>query len=170
MVTNRKPENNTQSGQSMVEFGVSLVILLLLLSGIIDVSRALFTYMALRDAAQEGALYGSINPTMTEAIEDRVYGSSNILQDIVEEETMSPGFSAYLEEDDDFGEEISADLPVSVDVTILGQPCAGSGIKVEISYSEFPITMPFLGTVIGSQSVGIKASAVDTIISPSCGG
>lgn len=137
-----KEENNTQSGQSLVEFAVSLVILLMLISGIVDGSRALFTYMALRDAAQEGAVYGAINPTMTAAIQDRVYKSSDMLQSI--------------------------EGAVNVDVTVTGSPCMGSGIQVDVRYDSFPITMPFLGTVLGSQTVAIKASAVDTILSPAC--
>lgn len=142
MKTIRKIDDNTQSGQSLVEFAVSLVILLMLISGIVDGSRALFTYMALRDAAQEGALYGSVNPTLTNAIENRVYASSNVVKSIEDE--------------------------VTINVTILGSPCNGSGIRVEVSYADFPISMPFLGAVIGSQTVGIKASVVDTILSPAC--
>ena len=137
-----KEANNTQSGQSLVEFAVSLVILLLLISGIVDAGRALFTYMALRDAAQEGAVYGAINPTVTDAIKDRVYKSSDMLQSI--------------------------EGSVSVDVTLTGSPCMGNGIKVDVGYDTFPITMPFLGAIIGSQTVAIKASAVDTILTPAC--
>ncbi|MFC1879838.1 TadE/TadG family type IV pilus assembly protein, partial [Chloroflexota bacterium] len=64
----KKDGRSGQDGQSLVEFAVALVFLLLLIAGIVDVSRALFTYMALRDAAQEGALYGSTNPLDTGGI------------------------------------------------------------------------------------------------------
>ncbi len=46
-----------------------MVILLFLVGGIVDLGRGFFTYMALRDAVQEGALYGSINPTLTTEIQ-----------------------------------------------------------------------------------------------------
>jgi hypothetical protein len=47
-------------GQSMTEFALSLVIILTLLAGIVDLGRAFFAYIIIRDAAQEGAVCGSI--------------------------------------------------------------------------------------------------------------
>ena len=51
-----------EQGQSLVELALSLTLLLLLLGGAIDLGRMFFTYIALRDAAQEGAIYGSYCP------------------------------------------------------------------------------------------------------------
>src|SRR5215208_5843151 len=51
-----------ERGQSLVELGISLVILLYLLSGAAEFGVLFFQYVQLRDAAQEGALYGSMNP------------------------------------------------------------------------------------------------------------
>jgi hypothetical protein len=147
-----------EKGQSMVEFAFSLVILLIVLAGIVDVGRALFTYMALRDAAQEGALYASIHPTQITAIENRVFNSSDMVQDMASELGEEP-----LAE----GEEEPVDQ-IEVDVDILGAPCSGHGVEVTVSYHDFVITMPFLGTFIGKQEVDITASVVDTILSPSC--
>jgi len=50
-------------GQSLVELSISLMVILMLLSGAVDFGMALFSYTTLRDAAQEGALYGSISGT-----------------------------------------------------------------------------------------------------------
>src|SRR5262245_39578380 len=52
----------SERGQSLVELSISLVLLLLLLSGAVEFGMAFFQYVQLRDAAQEGALYGSMNP------------------------------------------------------------------------------------------------------------
>ena len=52
-----------ERGQSLVELAVSLVILLYLLSGAAEFGILFFQYVQLRDAAQEGALYGSMNPS-----------------------------------------------------------------------------------------------------------
>ena len=52
----------SERGQSLVELGVSLVILLYLLSGAAEFGVLFFQFVQLRDAAQEGALYGSMNP------------------------------------------------------------------------------------------------------------
>ena len=76
----KKNQESTERGQSLMEFSVSLVFVLVLLAGLVDLGRGLFTYMALRDGAQEGAAYGSLNPTETSTIQNRVYGSSTMLQ------------------------------------------------------------------------------------------
>lgn len=139
---------NPEKGQSLTEFAVSLLILLLLLALAVDAGRAFFTYMALRDAVQEGALWGSYNPAQTELIKDRVRRASNLVQAI---------------EDDP-----NADL--SIDVGYIGTACNGdeNGIRVQATYNNFPITMPFLGTIIGKQEVPISASVTDTILVPPC--
>ncbi len=136
----------SEKGQSLVEFAFSIVVLLLLVAGAVDLGRALYTYMGLRDAAQEGALYGSTNPTQQNEIVSRVRNSSNLLQGI------------------------SADAAANTDVqvTVYGAACTNNAIKVRVSYDNFPITMPFLGTLIGSQSIPISAEVTDTILSPSC--
>jgi Flp pilus assembly protein TadG len=55
---NKIHETRVENGQSMVEFAFGMVILMIILVGIVDLGRAFFTFMALRDAAQEGAVYG----------------------------------------------------------------------------------------------------------------
>lgn len=63
--------NPKEQGQSLVELALSLVLLLTLLAGLVDFGRAFFTYVALRDAAQEGAAYASvINPSALEDSND----------------------------------------------------------------------------------------------------
>jgi hypothetical protein len=131
-----------ERGQSLVELAVSLVILLLLVGGVVDFGRAFFTFMALRDAVQEGALYGSINPALTQEIRNHVLDSSD----------MIPGL-------------ISND---DITVEVIGAACTGNGIRVSALYDDFPITMPFIGTVIGGQTISISASVTDTILSPGC--
>jgi len=49
---------NRQFGQSMVEFALSSVVLLLLVGGIVDIGRALFVTETLSNAAREGARHG----------------------------------------------------------------------------------------------------------------
>ncbi len=160
-------KKRNERGQSIIEFAMSLALLLLLLAGLVDLGRAIFTYMALREAAQEGAMYGSIYPNMTTNIEERVMDSSNVLQVLASEESGSGTSSlAFAEEDEVI---ISADPVVAISVSFPdGASCAGKGIRVEVEYSEFPLSMPFLGTILGSQTVSISASATDTILTPAC--
>ena len=137
---------NPEKGQSLTEFAVSVVILLILLAGTVDAGRAFFTFMSLRDAVQEGALWGSYNPAQTELIKDRVRRASNLVQAI---------------EDD-------PNANLTIDVDIIGTACTGNGIRVDATYENFPITMPFLGLILGSQEVPISASVTDTILVPPC--
>ena len=46
----------------MIELALSFTVLLFLLMGVIDLGRAFFALSAMRDAAQEGAVYGSLSP------------------------------------------------------------------------------------------------------------
>jgi len=136
------PNQTKERGQSLAELAFSLMFLLILLGGIVDLGRAYFTYMAMRDAVQEGALYGSINPTLTVEIKNHILNSGNIVPDI-----------------------LTAD---DITVTVLGQPCTGSSLRIQAVYPDFPITMPFIGALIGSQTVPIRSTITDTILSPSC--
>ena len=52
----KKKKNLSEKGQSMMEFAFGMVFLLIMLAGIVDGGRALFTYMALRDGVKEAAL------------------------------------------------------------------------------------------------------------------
>lgn len=148
----------SEHAQSLVEFAVGMVILLVLVVGITDTARALFTYLSMRDAAQEGALYASINPSSdtgtcsgpTDPIIQRVCSTSNLMSGL------------------------GASITVSVAPTVSGELCLGEtggvshGMVVTIDYPSFPLTMPLLGAIIGSQTVAINASAENKILSPKC--
>src|SRR5512134_3645510 len=131
-----------EKAQSLTEMALSMVVLLLLVGGVVDLGRAFFTYMALRDAVQEGALYGSINPTLTTEIQNHVVNSSEMIQDLI--------------------------TNGDVNVETIGLPCTGNAIRVSVLYPDFQIAMPLIGTVIGRQTVEISASVTDTILSPAC--
>ncbi len=148
----KRTSPQTEQGQSLVELAVILVFMVLLLAGIVDIGRAFYTYIALRDAAQEGVIYGSLFPTACSAIETRVRITSDSPVD------MAAAF-------------------VAVTVLIAGvdcasatpsQACAGNEIRVRVAYSDFPITMPLLGTFIGTQTIGMSTEAAGVILKPEC--
>ncbi len=129
-------------GQSMVELGLTITFLMVLLAGTIDLGRAFFTWLALRDAAQEGASYGSFKPTNVAEIRSRVWDNlEQVVNDPVTQVTVG---------------------------VIAPSPCGGNTITVNVNYPHFPITMPFLGTILGSQEIPIHATINDTIIVPLC--
>jgi Flp pilus assembly protein TadG len=133
----------SERGQSMVELAISFFVLLLLLAGITDIGRAFFTFSALRDAAQEGATYGSINPADTGGIIARVRGSSNDPIDLA-----SPF--------------------ITIGVKILGQPCIGNGIDVTVTYKGFQFIFPLMRTIAGTDTIDLSAHVTDEIIRPPC--
>lgn len=69
-------------GQSLVEVALVLPILLIIMLGLLDFGRAYYIQVALRDAADEGAVYASIRPNDTTGIELRVVQASTVLFDI----------------------------------------------------------------------------------------
>jgi hypothetical protein len=132
----------SEKGQSLTEFAISMTIFIILVAGIVDFGRAFFTYMAIRDAAQEGAAYGSVNPSHRDGIVDRVLKvSSNPLN--LDDLTIEPVIN--------FG----------------GAPCSGNEITVTITYN-YRIIMPFLGTILGTQEIPLRASVTDYIVRPPC--
>src|SRR5438445_12486451 len=48
-----------QGGQSLVEFAISSIVLLLLMMGLLDLSRAFYFAINLQGAAREGARHGA---------------------------------------------------------------------------------------------------------------
>lgn len=67
-----KRNNNYMLGQSLIEFAITIPLLLILLVGIFDLGRASFYYSAITNSAREGARYGIINPDGSTAIKDIV--------------------------------------------------------------------------------------------------
>lgn len=151
----RRPIHN-ERGQSLVELAVTLPILILLLLGTIDFGMAIFSYSMLRDAAQEGAFYGSFNPTSKAEIENRARNISPRGEDEI--------FSSPVN-------LMNKDL-VQVDVQALGRACQGTtkgvtnSIRVSVSY-KYPLLMPFVGPVLGS-TIPLTGTATNIILQPVC--
>jgi Flp pilus assembly protein TadG len=155
-----------EQGQSLVEFALSLTILLFLVVGIVDVARALFTYLSMRDAAQEGALFASFTLDKTSTA-----GIDEIVQRTCEASDMLENLDCQSIAD------CSGTCDVSVDVILHGDACMETGagtqndIEVLVSYDHFPLTMPLIGELVGADgayTIPISASIIDTIIAPDC--
>jgi hypothetical protein len=58
-----------QTAQSLVEFALTLPLLLLILLGAVDLGRIYHTYVTITNAAREGARYGTTHPTDTSGIQ-----------------------------------------------------------------------------------------------------
>ncbi len=62
-------------GQSVIEFALVLPFLILLLAGIVDFANAFHIYIALTNAAREGAYYAALPDGTTATVCDRVQES-----------------------------------------------------------------------------------------------
>lgn len=144
----------SEQGQSLTEFALSLVILLTLLAGVVDLGRMFFAYIIIRDAAQEGAVFGSIAP------KDDLPTFKNEVEDRVKAAFTDPADSS----------NVPIDITkLNVQTDIIGSTCAspGNGVQVKVEYSV-PITMPFLGMVVGAQNMNMAAIVQNAILSPIC--
>jgi Flp pilus assembly protein TadG len=142
----------SERGQSLVELAISLTILLFLLAGAVEFGMAFFQFVQLRDAAQEGALYGSIHPGQVSTIETRIRGSSTSPID------LSSG---------DVTITISIDgIPSTDTANYQTVDCEGHGLEVLVQY-DHKIFMPFIPALLGGNStIPLNASVTDTILSP----
>lgn len=137
--------HSNKRGQSLVEFAISLTVIMMLLAGAVEFGIALFQFVQLRDAAQEGALYGSIHPGEDTNIAARVKSASQTPIDL----------------------QNDPDLNIVISYPDGSPNCEGKGIRVDVSYPH-PIAMPFIGPIIGSDTIQINASVTDTILTPVC--
>jgi len=67
-----RTDNRRERGANLVEFALVLPLLLLMLVGIADLGRAFTTYIAITNAAREGARFASKLPYSESSIEDAV--------------------------------------------------------------------------------------------------
>lgn len=146
---NKHSKPSREKGQSLVELTLSIMALLIILAGVVDLGNMFFQYMAMRDAAQEGASYAAVYPSACSNVEARVRA--------------------------DLHNPDPADI--QIEILVDGVPCDSAGpdhacspkdVQVTVSQPNFQLMMPLIGTVLGRQTVHLKASIVNTILSPYC--
>jgi Flp pilus assembly protein TadG len=145
-----------ERGQSLVEVAISLPVILLLLVGTLDFGMAMFSYMILRDAAQEGALYGSFNPTNDAEIERRARG-------------ISPQDNPLFYTPVDLWDQSLVDITIQMS----GGKCQGSSggnsnsLEVIVTY-QYQMMTPFMLQILDTDAIPISASATNNILQPPC--
>jgi hypothetical protein len=138
-----------EKAQALMELAVSITVLFIILAGVVDLGRMLFHYIAMRDAAQEAAAYGSIYPTHCDQIRERAWVALN----------SSPSV------------EVTALIDGANCIDVVNdkmRACYGREIEVTLSDPAFPLTMPFIGTFLGGQTVSLEANITGTILRPPC--
>ena len=152
-----------ERGQSLVELGVSLLILLYLLSGAAEFGVLFFQFVQLRDAAQEGALYGSMNPYVDSVVADGKF--------TVGEPVNQAGIESRVRAASSSPINLGDTTKVLVVATGDGMYCEGHAIQVTVSF-DHKIFMPFMARLLGrtppNDVIPLSASVTDTILSPIC--
>jgi len=123
-------------GQSLVEFAITLPILLIILAGVLDLGRLYYVYVAVTDAAAEGASYAAIKPEDEQGIHDRAQEAS--------------GGLVQLEAD-------------AVEVHFPSGKASGSPVIVNVHY-DFELLTPFLQVIVPGGVLTLHAEANEVIL------
>ena len=155
----KQTHNKRESGQSMVEMALMSTVLILLLAGVLDFGRMYFTYLALQNAAGEGATYGSIfpynqyPPGHPDCPDTSVCSASAIDPDNiiyrVQHESPNSGLIDWS----------------GTDVTVIPEldpPLAGTLITVTVAF-DYDVVTPVIEAITG-DTLTLRATAVNTIV------
>ena len=163
----RRPRRGRDArGQGLVEFSLTLVFLTVLLMGVLDLGRAYFTYLALKDAAAEGAYYGSAFPQCvdTNGVNNAwpaCMGANTIVYRV---RNSAP--RGGLVDWTDASALVVVDLPCGS-----ANPClmqAGEVLTVTVSYGYRMLT-PFVGAIANGQMLTLTARSTAVIVRvPNC--
>jgi len=122
-------------GQSLVEFALTLPLLLLLVFTFLDLGRAVYYYSAVSNAVREGARFASVTPLDLYC----AAGDTSCDADRTEVQNVVQNYSIAVAID-------SSKIEVS-------EPAPNSGdppyVTVQATYEFTPIT-PFLAQIVGS--------------------
>lgn len=155
----------SEKGQSMVELAVAVVVLLILVSGVVDLGRVAFHYITMRDAAQEAASYASVFPNNNQQIFARAI--EGIAGDGVDPSRIEVNLKIY-KASGTYECNWSVGSPEACvtnddtsDMNVVG---ANNVIELTITDSGFPITMPLIGSFLGGQSINLSTSIQDVVL------
>lgn len=167
----KKRLRRLESGQSLVEFALGGIAIVFLLSGMLDLGRLYFTYIALEDSAGEAALFLSLYPTCLEDSGGVCAGTNNAVYrasratgghlnfDVSNGSTNpSPPGHAYL--------SISEWESPTTKVTVQRPQYYGAGdtVRVEMTY-QFHLLTPLISQIVGGGTLPLTSSASQTIVS-----
>lgn len=125
-----------EKGQSIVEMALLFPLLMLLLMGLLDLGRAYYVIVALRDAAEEGAIYASIQPEDITGIQER---AADVTGELV---PVEPG-------------DVSVNAP-SLD--------PGQAITVTVLH-DYAFYMPLVEPFLPEEGITLHGTATHAIIS-----
>jgi hypothetical protein len=135
----RKVAQRRQRGQALVEFSLAIMVFLVMLMGIFDVGRAIFTYNGVSEAAREIARRTSVHPYLGLAENDNMGSSLEAVEAIQTQRRLVPGM-----------EPVAPGAPNFECVDIDGNPSVNTAcgygehddyVKVTVTATYRPITL-----------------------------
>lgn len=141
---------NATQGQALAETALVMVILLLLLSVIVDGGRMMFTWLAMQNAAAEGAYYATTFP------DEGTVGTNNPNTIIYRTQNESP--STLLD-----WNKPGTNVTVTYVPDRGGLPLAGDFVTVNISY-PFDMIGPIPGLLGFPTQINIVAEATQVVL------
>jgi Flp pilus assembly protein TadG len=157
-MTGKTVSIRSEKGQSLTELALTITFIIVLLAGIVDLGHAIYVYITIRDAAQEGAAYASYGFETSGDITTYCADITNRAATQAEQASLFDN------------SRISSNMVTTINGTacLSSTPCAGDEVEVTINYPNFEITMPFLGTIVGTQEITLTTSVKDNILTPIC--
>jgi Flp pilus assembly protein TadG len=128
------PSRLVKRGQSLIEAALILPVFLLILGGLVDFGHAIQSYIAITNAANEGARFASREPTNLQGIQQHV-----------ENELVGTGITV-----------------TSVSVSCLNGPACTRGGPVRVQVNSSVPTI--FGGIIGWQAIPITKSLLMVIL------
>jgi Flp pilus assembly protein TadG len=129
-------------GQAVVEFALVMVFFLMILLAVLDLGRAYLSVVALENAAAEGALYGSANPTCL------AQGDCGDPQNSIDYRVRHESVGGLLD-------------PSAMLVDWTDSPVIGGQLAVTVTYPYHPI-IPLLSAA-GADPIWLSSSAIEMI-------
>ncbi len=140
----QKKQHNRSRGQALLEFALTVTVLLLLVGGIVDVARMYFAYQTVSEAAHEGAIYGSLHAGDSAGINARIDKSSQVMEDA------------------------ATSGNVTVNISYNTAPCANGTNTIEVKVTfDMALHMPLTMAMFG-DSIPISATEQAVILQPAC--
>jgi len=132
-------------GQSLVEVALTFPILVMLLLGLLDFGRAYYALVILNDCAAEGAAYAATHQDGN-AIKLRVRHA--------EETSLVP-----------MDDTEAVDVDIWPEGAALESISIGSSVTVTATYQMRPLYTPFVTALVGSDSLTLRGSATQVVLS-----
>lgn len=132
-------QQGRERGQTLAEFALVSLVLMLIVLGVIDFGRAVYARNVIANAAREGARVGVIDPTNTAAISEKVRAH------------LAAGLG---------GEgEVTVTYPYAVTTPF---PDSGN-VRVVVTYQYRPVTLLISRIIDGGTGTGFTLRAQSTM-------